>query len=126
MTKHDKINQSVIFTRFLYVKNQVVLSLILSLLKREEECIFWGFELFYSGYKTELLEIIVKIYYDFYAVLNPTFEKILFQNNPSEDFIYLKELQLKKYKIVISSFVTYFIRSTPNNTYNNIYPKIYL
>jgi len=68
-----------VFTRYLYVKNQAILSLVLSLLKREEECIFWAFELYHSGYKKELLDLIVKIYYDFYAVLHPTFEKILFQ-----------------------------------------------
>lgn len=119
MTKHDKINQSVIFTRYLYVKNQVILSLILSLLKREEECIFWGFELFYSGYKTELLEIIVKIYYDFYAVLNPTFEKILFQKIDQCNLIFKENNDIKENKET-PEFIIYNLLQNLKNCYSSI------
>ena len=49
---------------------------------------------------------------------------ILFQNNPFEDYFYLKEIQNKKYKILISSYVTYFVRTTPIEC--NIFPKIIL
>jgi hypothetical protein len=49
---------------------------------------------------------------------------VLFQNNAFEDYLLLKTLQFKKYKIIISSYVTYFIRTKPFNC--NIFPKIFL
>jgi len=50
---------------------------------------------------------------------------VLFVNNPFEDYIFLKELQNKKYKILISSFVSYFVRIPPYEVIE-IYPKIIL
>lgn len=47
---------------------------------------------------------------------------ILFNNNPYEDYLFLKEAQHKKYKIIISSYVTYFVRTLPIKY--DIYPKI--
>ena len=50
--------------------------------------------------------------------------EIKFKDIPYEDFILLKELQAKKYKIVISSYVTYFVRTLP---YEYIFfPKVLL
>jgi hypothetical protein len=49
-------------------------------------------------------------------------DKILFENNPYEDFLYLKILQNNKYKILISSYVTYFVRTKPY--ISKIFPKI--
>ena len=48
----------------------------------------------------------------------------LFNNNPFEDYFYLKNLQSKKYKILISSYVTYFVRTNPIQC--TIYPKVLL
>lgn len=60
-------------TRYLYFKDETILSLLNSLLhKKIEESLFWISELYYSGF--EIWDIIWKIYYDFYAVLNSTFE----------------------------------------------------
>lgn len=49
-------------------------------------------------------------------------EKFKFQNTLCEDYFYLKELQRNNYKIIFSSYVTYFIRTIPFQT--EIYPKI--
>ena len=49
-------------------------------------------------------------------------DQILFHNSPFEDFMYLKDAQNKKFKIVISSYVTYFIKTLPFET--ELYPKI--
>jgi cellulose synthase/poly-beta-1,6-N-acetylglucosamine synthase-like glycosyltransferase len=38
-------------------------------------------------------------------------KNILFNNNKYEDYYYLKELEYKKYKIVISPYVCYFVNS---------------
>ena len=73
----NKMNYDLQFTRYLYEKDEVKLSLIISILNKKEEAIFWAYELFYSGFIEELIELLWKIYYDFYATLNPSFENYL-------------------------------------------------
>ena len=68
---------NIIFTRYLYLKDEVKLALLVSLLKKSDDAIFWAYELYYSGFKTELFEFIWHIYYIFYATLNPSFEAYL-------------------------------------------------
>ena len=65
------------FTRYLYEKDEVKLSLIICILNKQEESVFWAYELYYSGFKLELIDIFWSIYYDFYYTLNPSFEKYL-------------------------------------------------
>lgn len=64
-------------TRYLYVKKEVEIALLLSILNKSEEAIFWAYELYYSGFKKELALLLFQIYYDFFACLNPKFEKYL-------------------------------------------------
>uniref|UniRef100_A0A6C0ER36 Uncharacterized protein n=1 Tax=viral metagenome TaxID=1070528 RepID=A0A6C0ER36_9ZZZZ len=73
----SKTSPELQFTRYLYEKTEVKIALIISLLNRKEECLFWAYELFHSGFLLELIELFWNIYYDFYASLNPTFEKYL-------------------------------------------------
>ena len=68
---------NIIFTRYLYLKDEVKLSLLVSILKKSDDAIFWAYELYYSGFKTELFEFIWYIYYVFYDTLNPSFEAYL-------------------------------------------------
>ena len=68
---------NIVFTRYLYLKDEVKLTLLVSLLKKSDDAIFWAYELYYSGFKTELFEFIWHIYYVFYATLNPSFEAYL-------------------------------------------------
>jgi len=49
----------------------------MSLLNNDNKCIFWAYELYYSGFKEELFSLFWKIYYNFYATLNPTFWEYL-------------------------------------------------
>lgn len=65
------------FTRYLYEKDEVKLSLITSILNKKEEAVFWAYELYYSGFVYDLVELLLNIYYDFYASLNPSFENYL-------------------------------------------------
>lgn len=62
-----------IFTRYLYIKDEVELALVTSLLTKNEKSLFWAYELYYSGFNKELFILLWQIYYDFYASLNPTF-----------------------------------------------------
>jgi len=63
----------VIFTRYLYVKDEVKFALITSLLDKKEKALFWAYELYYSGFEIELFNHLWKIYFDFYYTLNPSF-----------------------------------------------------
>jgi hypothetical protein len=66
-------------TRYLYELSEVKGNLILALLNKDNnEALFWAFEYYYSGYPCETTNFIIQIYYDFYYVLNPTFEKYMF------------------------------------------------
>jgi hypothetical protein len=65
------------FTRYLYEKDEVKLALLLCILNKKEESVFWAYELYYSGFNTELTHLFWTIYYDFYYTLNPSFEKYL-------------------------------------------------
>jgi hypothetical protein len=71
------------FTRYLYIKDEVKYSILISLLKKNDEAKFWAYEFYYSGFKEELWEFIWKIYYDFYASLNPKFKKFLSEKHVS-------------------------------------------
>jgi hypothetical protein len=66
-----------VFTRYLYVKDEVRIALLVSILNKSDDAIFWAYELYHSGFKNELFDLIWKIYYDFFATLNPTFEAYL-------------------------------------------------
>jgi hypothetical protein len=70
-------DSDLIFTRYLYIKEEVRLALLVSILNKSDDAIFWAYELYYSGFKFELLNLIWKIYYDFFATLNPTYESYL-------------------------------------------------
>jgi hypothetical protein len=67
------------FTRYLYIKDEVILSFVNSILKKKNinEAYFWFSELYYSKYNVS--EILLKIYYDFYYLDNIHFEKYLFK-----------------------------------------------
>ena len=67
------------FTRYLYNKDEVKLTFMECLLKQKnlEECYFWIYEFYKTGYVSETWELLYKIYYDFYALKNPKMENKL-------------------------------------------------
>jgi len=70
-----------VFTRYLYIKDEVRIALLVSILNKSDDAIFWAYELYHSGFKNEFFELIWKIYYDFFATLNPTFEAYLIKKH---------------------------------------------
>ena len=112
----------VTLTRLLYAYDEIVLNLMFSILEKKnfEEVIFWTTELFHSGFRRELSDILWSFYYDFYALyssvpfykLNSKITKfnkkqdiylilecfyMLFQSEPyCEVFISTKMLKFKK------------------------------
>jgi hypothetical protein len=99
-------NSAIVFTRYLYIKDEVKLALLISLLNKSDKALFWAYELFWSGFQIELFGLLYKIYYDFFATLNPTFE--LYLNKKKT--IYLSELD-KREKVVASIVNNLLIRA---------------
>ena len=67
-----------IFTRYLYDKYSVSGSLVLSMLDNKiEQSLVWGYELYYSGFNTETMDLVVYIYEVFYKKNNPSFKKFI-------------------------------------------------
>ena len=64
---------NLVFTRYLYIKDEVKTALLISILNKSDDAIFWAYELYYSGLSNELYAFIWQIYYDFFATLNPSF-----------------------------------------------------
>ena len=67
----------IVFTRYLYIKDEVKIALLMAILNKSDDAIFWAYELIYSGFKNELFALIWQIYYDFFATLNPSFSSYL-------------------------------------------------
>lgn len=70
-TKQDN---EIIFTRYLYIKDEVEIALLTNILEKKEESIFWAYELYFSGFQKEIFQNLWDIYYNFFAILNPSFE----------------------------------------------------
>jgi len=96
---------NIVFTRYLYLKDEVKLALLVSLLKKSDDAIFWAYELYYSDFKAELFELFWKIYYVFYATLNPSFEAYLL-NKRNEMFKDEKLVSVIVQDLIIRPFNT--------------------
>lgn len=79
-TKKDNL-PDLVFTRYLYIKEEVCIALLVSILNKSDDAIFWAYEFYYSGFKHEFFNLIWKIYYDFFATLNPAFEVYLLKKH---------------------------------------------
>ena len=67
-------NEDIIFTRYLYIKDEVEIALLTNILEKKEESVFWAYELYFSGFQKEVFQYLWDIYYNFFSVLNPCFE----------------------------------------------------
>ena len=63
---------TITFTRYLYNLDEVKLSFIEALLKKEniDECYFWIYEIYESGFVRETWNLLYKIFYDFFGTKN--------------------------------------------------------
>ena len=72
-------------TRYLYNKLEVKHSLFISILEHNiEESLFWGFELYYSGFTIETFEFIFKVYDEIFKSENEDLETYI--NSCIEDW----------------------------------------
>ena len=72
------MNEHFQFTRYMYEESEVEIALIIAILNKTDDALFWAYELYYSGCIPQLITLLWKIYYDFYATLNASFEKYLY------------------------------------------------
>jgi len=73
MTTDEENNKvyPLIFTRYLYSKEDVIHSLFISLLdKNMDEALFWAYELYYSGFQEETLDKLLNFYNEIYEKCN--------------------------------------------------------
>ena len=99
------------FTRYLYETDEVKISLMMSILNRNiDKALFWAAELFYSGLRAELTTELWLIFYDYYATLNPNFEKYLVSKIKTEinDIVVLGSI-IHNFNIIFS-FITIKIK----------------
>lgn len=114
---------NIILTQHLYLKKEVILYLILDILQRKDSAIYWACELFHSGFKIELFEILWKIYYNFFASLNPSYEAYLF--NKHILVIQKQETCEKHIATIVRDFllrpynIDVFLLKTYNETFEN-------
>jgi len=70
----DEENNTVyplIFTRYLYSKEDVIHSLFIALLDKNcDEALFWAYELYYSGFQHETLDKLLNFYNEIYEKYN--------------------------------------------------------
>lgn len=71
ITEEKHFDQPAIFTRYLYVKQDVFWTLVMSIVTNHiDEALFWGYELYYSGFRKELLDFLQFICDEFYQKTN--------------------------------------------------------
>jgi hypothetical protein len=87
------------FTRYLYEKEEVELSFLICLFKKDKECYYWAYELYHSGFIEDLKNLFLKIYFLYFASLNLSFGVYLLNQ--------LKEIS--KNKEVIGKIVANFL-----------------
>lgn len=98
-----------ILTRYLYLLDEVILSLQQSILDKKgfDECIFWVGELYFSKYHDKLWKFIFKFYYNFCAILYPKYEKKL-------STLYKKSTKENELKQILNSvYLLYYCKYTP-------------
>lgn len=63
----SSVNLTPLFTRYLYIKNDVVWSLFHSIVWRDiEQSLFWAYELYHSGFQEEVFELMQYIFDECY------------------------------------------------------------
>lgn len=69
-----------ILTRYLYVKEEVMTSMLTSFLEVDlGSALYWSYELYFSGYEHETVVHLQKIYYYLFACQNPDLEEYIIQ-----------------------------------------------
>ena len=98
---------TIILTRYLYFLDECFYSLLFGLINKTsfDEIIFWAGEIYYSGFEDRLWTHIWKIYYDFYAIKYPKFERKI--NNMAKDWQKNQNIENILYVLNLLYYLTY-------------------
>ena len=67
-----------ILTRYLYIKEDVYISLVISVFEKDyDQSLFWASELYFSGFQKETIEFIYAIYTTYFESNNPKLKHIM-------------------------------------------------
>ena len=107
----------IVLTRFLYIFDEVCITFLTCLLKKNDvnECYFWLSELYLSGYVKQCWEFIWFIYYDFYYIKNPQFEKFILKKQNTASLISIMTVVKNMFKMESSSHVFITRQYNANN-----------
>jgi hypothetical protein len=105
-----------IFTRYLFPKTEVKQALLLALLEHKtSESLYWGYELYYSGFEMEVFEYLWSIYDILYKEENPRLSKMFLDiknrrddREPSEKDVGSLLMTLSKREYNLSGFTEMF------------------
>jgi len=120
----NEMNDKIIFTRYLYIKEEVELALIFSIINKDEErSLFWSFELYMSGFKKSFTNLIIMIYNDFYSLINERLGKKLIEytnalmkyNDLNMIIIIIENLIVNKI-----DYAVFYIRNLGDVLYKNV------
>uniref|UniRef100_A0A6C0IKD3 Uncharacterized protein n=1 Tax=viral metagenome TaxID=1070528 RepID=A0A6C0IKD3_9ZZZZ len=117
-----------ILSRFLYCKDEVELSLVTALLKKEElEVIYyWAYELYYSGF--DIFEFMWQIYLDFYYEQHPQFEAYFKKKHDlwklDKDMKHIAYILRNMYNLKATCTVFMMRQYTCKKDYKDMYPTI--
>lgn len=124
-TESDTEFTPLIFTRYLYPKELVMHSLFLSILdKKTDEALFWGYELYYSGFTDNVYEYLFQIYETIYSSVNSdkltAYLKELYGNQTESNLgIFILTLATKPYNINIFIEEYFNIKCSPTSIEKN-------
>ena len=70
----EYIPDELVLTRYLYPKIYVKQSLMMALLEHQyDESLYWGYELYFSGFEDEMYDFVFQLYNEIYRFDNPKF-----------------------------------------------------
>jgi len=65
------MDKPLVLTRYLYIKHDVYASLLMAILKKDyDRAVFWGCELYHSGWKSDATGFVFSIYHQWFKSLN--------------------------------------------------------
>ena len=105
---------NLIFTRLLYPKDEVINSIWYSFENKTsyDECLFWCYELYMSGFEDETMEILFTMYFCYNAFHN---QKLV--NNLDKIFLEWRNEKTSKEK---QKYVATFLLTIYNQKYSNV------
>lgn len=117
------ISSKLKLTRYLYNFEEVKLKYCISLFLKKDlnECYFWIYEIYLSDFNEETINIILEIFYEYYALLNPIAERKIIELIKSDEDIELVPAKLTK--LLFNLSINYDVFSVIQLIKNIIYDE---